>query len=472
MLNTIRAKLVFWYLVLLGGVLSFFSLFLYLTMEKRLKENLDAKLRSTAYLVAQALSEPLMPGPSLLDLEKMIRERLGVRPMGRYLQILDQSGKKATNLEDLEIPISFEALEKASKGQEAFEELKLRDGTAIRLITVPVNVKGKLVGIVQVGSPLDEVKEALRQLSLVLLITVPLVLVLASMGGVFLANKALRPVDHITKTAQRIGSGDLSQRIPVDGLGEDEIGRLARTFNEMLSRLERSFEQIKRFTADASHELKTPLSILRGELEVALKRQRKAEEYREVLVSCLEEVERMSKIVEDLLTLARADSGNFKLRLETVDLYALAREVFEFFKNRAEEKGIRFTLEGGSVQLRGDKERLRQLVVNLVDNAIKYTPREGEVELKAFEEDGQAVLIVRDTGEGIPPEEQQKVFERFYRVDKSRSREKGGAGLGLAICKWIAEVHGGVVTLKSEPLKGSEFTVRLPLGLEGRPLES
>jgi len=203
---------------------------------------------------------------------------------------------------------------------------------------------------------------------------------------------------------------------------------------------------------------------LKGEIEVGLKRQRRPEEYRRVLASCLEEVDRMSRIVDDLLTLARADMGALQLQKERVDLGEVAEDVWRSLGRMAEEKGLRFTFQGdGEVAVWGDKDRLRQLLVNLVDNALKYTPPGGEVRLRVERDDTLALLTVQDTGEGIPPEDQERVFERFYRVDKARSRQRGGTGLGLSICKWIAEAHGGKISLESEVGKGSTFVVQLPL---------
>ena len=453
-----------WYVILLGITVTAFSVFLYITLAKGLQESLDNKLRTTAEIIAASLRHPLGPGPSLADVERIMREHFGLKPMGRFVQILDEAGRRSTNLRNVDIPVSIHTLERAAKGEAVFETVRLRDGSRLRLVTVPILEGGRMLGIVQVGSPLEGIEEALNQLLLILLVAVPLVLVVASLGGSFLANKALRPVDEITRTAQRIGSGDLSQRISLEGRLDDEIGRLVSTFNEMIGRLESSFLQIKRFTADASHELKTPLTVLKGEIEVGLKRQRRPEEYRRVLASCLEEVDRMSRIVDDLLTLARADMGALQLQKERVDLGEVAEGVWRSLGRMAEEKGLRFTFQGdGEVAVWGDKDRLRQLLVNLVDNALKYTPPGGEVRLRVERDDTLALLTVQDTGEGIPPEDQERVFERFYRVDKARSRQRGGTGLGLSICKWIAEAHGGKISLESEVGKGSTFVVQLPL---------
>lgn len=462
--RTIRFKLTLWYVILLGITVTAFSVFLYITLAKGLQESLDNKLRTTAEIIAASLRHPLGPGPSLADVERIMREHFGLKPMGRFVQILDEAGRRSTNLRNVDIPVSIHTLERAAKGEAVFETVRLRDGSRLRLVTVPILEGGRMLGIVQVGSPLEGIEEALDQLLLILLVAVPLVLVVASLGGSFLANKALRPVDEITRTAQRIGSGDLSQRISLEGRLDDEIGRLVSTFNEMIGRLESSFLQIKRFTADASHELKTPLTVLKGEIEVGLKRQRRPEEYRRVLASCLEEVDRMSRIVDDLLTLARADMGALQLQKERVDLGEVAEGVWRSLGRIAEEKGLRFTFQrDGEVAVWGDKDRLRQLLVNLVDNALKYTPPGGEVRLRVERDDTLALLTVQDTGEGIPPEDQERVFERFYRVDKARSRQRGGTGLGLSICKWIAEAHGGKISLESEVGKGSTFVVQLPL---------
>mgnify|MGYP000347782281 FL=1 len=462
--RTIRFKLTLWYVILLGITVTAFSVFLYITLAKGLQESLDNKLRTTAEIIAASLRHPLGPGPSLADAERIMREHFGLKPMGRFVQVLDEAGRRSTNLRNVDIPVSIHTLERAAKGEAVFETVRLRDGSRLRLVTVPILEGGRMLGIVQVGSPLEGIEEALDQLLLILLVAVPLVLVVASLGGSFLANKALRPVDEITRTAQRIGSGDLSQRISLEGRLDDEIGRLVSTFNEMIGRLESSFLQIKRFTADASHELKTPLTVLKGEIEVGLKRQRRPEEYRRVLASCLEEVDRMSRIVDDLLTLARADMGALQLQKERVDLGEVAEDVWRSLGRMAEEKGLHFTFQrDGEVAVWGDKDRLRQLLVNLVDNALKYTPPGGEVRLRVERDDTLALLTIQDTGEGIPPEDQERVFERFYRVDKARSRQRGGTGLGLSICKWIAEAHGGKISLESEVGKGSTFVVQLPL---------
>ena len=462
--HTLRFKLTLWYVAILGVTLCAFSFFLYLTLSEGLYRSLDNKLRTTAEVIAASIRRPFGPGPSLADIDQIMREHFGIRPLGRFVQVLDETGKRSSNIRNVDIPMSMETLERVSKGETVFETVTVAK-EKIRLVTLPIFEKGRMVGIVQVGSPLEEIEEALRQLLLILLVAVPSVLILAVVGGLFLANKALRPVDEITNTARKIGSsGDLSQRIRLKRKVDDEIGRLAATFNEMIAKVENSFQQIKRFTADASHELKTPLTILRGEIEVGLKRLRTPEEYQKILASNLEEVKHMSRMVEDLLTLARADMGALELRKEVVDLGGLVREVWEEVRLWAEDKGVELLFqEDGEARVMGDRGRLRQLALNLIDNAIKYTPSGGRVELRVVRDGDEVTFSVADTGEGIPPEDLQRIFERFYRVDKARSRQRGGTGLGLSICKWIAEAHGGKISAESELGRGSKFHVSLPL---------
>jgi signal transduction histidine kinase len=231
----------------------------------------------------------------------------------------------------------------------------------------------------------------------------------------------------------------------------------------MISKLQKLFDETKRFTADASHELKTPLSILQSEIEFGLKRPRSPEEYQEILRSCLEEIRRMSKILNGLLTLARADAGAIRLKDEVVDVGEVAQGVWKNFFKVAKENGLEFYFQGESVKVRGDRDYLKQLIVNLVDNALKYTPSGGYIRLSTSAQNGVALIEIEDTGEGIPEEDQGRIFDRFFRVDKARSREKGGAGLGLSICKWIVQAHGGEISLKSALGQGTTFTVKLPL---------
>jgi heavy metal sensor kinase len=297
-----------------------------------------------------------------------------------------------------------------------------------------------------------------------LLILTPSVFMLALLGGGSLVSRALRPVDELTRAAMEMEHRHLDRRV-VPPRPDDEIGRLAGAFNEMLSRLDQSFRQIQQFSADASHELKTPLTTIRGEAEVALMGEHTPEEYRRTLRSIVEEVERVGAVVDNLLTLARADADQLALRREPVALHETVMAVFEGLEGAARRKGVALDLEEiEEIDCDGDPLWLQQVATNLVANAIKYTPAGGRVWIGLLREDGWACLTVRDSGVGIPAEHLPHIFDRFYRVDAARSRDSGGTGLGLSIVRWAVEAHGGTVCAESEVGKGSMFTVRLPVG--------
>jgi heavy metal sensor kinase len=314
-----------------------------------------------------------------------------------------------------------------------------------------------------VGYPLSEVRDLLQSLYVIFLVLFPIALLVSVFGGFALAKKSLSPVDDITRRTRRITAESLDQSLPLRP-SDDEIGRLTVTINDMIRRLHESFLRIRQFSADASHELRTPLTIVRGEIEIALRSPKTPEGYRRVLESTLEEILRLTSIIDNLLTLAKADRGLYRAEFSEVDMKTLLDELFEDSCILASEKHIAVTLEAGSpVMIVGDRLRLRQLFLNLIDNAIKYTPEGGKVTLALERENGLVVFRVTDTGIGIPDADLPRIFDRFYRVDKARSREMGGTGLGLSIAKWIAELHRGTITVESEVLKGSVFTVRLPL---------
>ena len=466
--KTIKFRLTLWYVVILGIILSSFSFFLFFTLADSLYKGVDNKIKTMAEIVATSARSPFGVGPSIVDLDQMMTERFGVRPLGRFIQILDESGRvggKSTNFTNMQVPISVQTLQAASKGRTTFDTVQVMGKYPLRVITMPIIENGRMAGIVQVGSSLEGVEDALHQLLLILLIAVPTALLFASAGGLFLANKALRPVDDITQIARRIGTGDLRQRIRIKQVN-DELGRLASTFNEMIAKLEGSFRRVKRFTADASHELKTPLTILRGEVEVGLKKKRTLKEYQRILTSNLEEVSRMSRIVDDLLILSRADMGELTMEREEVDLSSLAQEVWEGLQILAQERGVQLKfMDDGFTKVEGDPLFLRQLILNLTENGLKYTPFGGEVELKVKgdQDEGVVRIFVSDTGVGIAKKDLKRIFDRFFRADKARSRETGGTGLGLSICQWIAKAHEGQIAVESKVGKGSTFAVTLPL---------
>jgi heavy metal sensor kinase len=315
---------------------------------------------------------------------------------------------------------------------------------------------------------LFEERETLEQVRTAFGIAIPIALILASLGGFLLAKRSLAPVAEMGDRAARISANNLHERLPVKN-AQDEVGRLAIIINDLLSRLNRSFEQQRRFMADASHELRTPLSSVLGEAEVALSRpHRNEEEYRQCLNAVYNQGTRMSRIVADLLSLARADSGQYPINRADCSLGPLIEECVRALKHLAEQRGVALSFTPPAVDLvvQGDAELLRRLIMNLLDNAIKYTMPGGTVGVELSQDQSERIVTVQDTGRGIAAEAQPHIFERFYREDKVRSRdtdsEGSGAGLGLSISQWIANLHGGRVTLEHSSDKGSTFSVRLP----------
>jgi heavy metal sensor kinase len=298
---------------------------------------------------------------------------------------------------------------------------------------------------------------------ILLVVAIPIALTVSLAGGWFLAGRALRPVDEITLAAQRIAAGDLSQRLSMTA-AHDEIGRLAATFNNMIGRLDASFRQIRQFTSDASHELRTPLTVMKGETDLILRRSRPMEDYKSVLESNLEEIDRMTRIVDELLFLSRADTGEVKIEALPVALQALVEDVHRQATLLGHDQNIEVML--GTVMpvvVQGDDLRLRELLLNLVENAMKYSHPGGKVEIALLKDGREARLSITDHGIGIAPADHKKIFQRFFRTDVARTHTKKGTGLGLAICAWIADLHKGRVEVQSDLGQGSTFTVVLPL---------
>jgi heavy metal sensor kinase len=472
--STIRVRLTLWYVLLLGLTLALFSGVLYLMLARALYQQVDGGLRLAAEQAIAAIDQE----NGQLNLQHSGGEDDGATPSEHNLlvRIVDLDGRVVDSsgpFRDLLVPAT--ALAAARQGQSYFVTVSTRsDPTPVRLYSVPYQENGRMLGVIQVGQSLESVQDTLRQLLLILAFAVPVTLVVASLGGLFLADRALSPIDRITRTAQRINAEDLSQRLGLT-LPDDEVGRLARTFDAMLARLDEAFRRQRQFTADASHELRTPLTVIKGDIGVALNRPRGAAEYRRVLAELEDEVDRLTRLVEDLLLLARADTGRPLLQPESLDLAGLLRAVADQVRPLAEAKGLTLHLQvPDSLPLNGDPDKLIRLFLNLLDNAVKYTPAGGQVTLQATaavggwssavtSEASPAVIVqVTDTGPGIPPEHLAHIFERFYRADESRSRAAGGSGLGLAIARWIAEAHGGRIEVDSEPGRGSTFSVWLP----------
>jgi heavy metal sensor kinase len=331
------------------------------------------------------------------------------------------------------------------------------------VLTVPVQVANGTY-MVQIAAPLGEFYKALDRFRWLLLLSSPFLLLVASAGGYWLSRRALAPVDQITQEARSVTAHSLSRRLVVPHT-RDELQRLSETLNGMLERLEKAFQRVTQFTADASHELRTPIALMRTRAEIALRRPRSEDEYRETLDQVLKELERTSGLIEKMMLLARADSGVETLQRIHLNLAESVDQACCEGRTLALAKQITFheQLPEAPVWVAGDSHFLRRLFLILIDNAVKYTPPEGRIDVALGTDAGGAVVELRDTGIGIAAEDLPNIFERFYRSERARSRESGGAGLGLSIGRWIAEAHGGTIEVRSTPGEGSVFAVRLPL---------
>jgi heavy metal sensor kinase len=456
-IRSIRFRLTLWFLGVFAAVILLLAGFLYIGLERVLMENVDATLSRAAQ---RAISAPVTTTLSNDELLSQLN-LLSLAPA--RLVSLGGAVLKSDSLFPASLPAIGPALLSARAGNQRYETVALNTAP-YRLFTAPVRVNGERIAAVQVAQRIDNELGALSQVRTLLLIVIPLALVLASFGGWFLAGRALSPMEYVRRDVESIiDNADLSRRVS-SGLNDDEVGRLARTFDGLLERVQRAMVREKQFTADASHELRSPLTVLKGEISVTLSRDRSAGEYRDALIDLNATVDEMSVLVDDLLALSRASNG--ALKLEPMDARALCIQVCARLEVVAQDKTIRLLApqSGEPAMMSGDKMKLQRVINNLVDNALRYTPAGGTVCVEVAREPHAVLIRVKDTGIGISPEHQAMVFERFYRTDESRARDSGGSGLGLPIAQAIAQAHGGEITLNSAAGQGSEFLVRLPAG--------
>jgi heavy metal sensor kinase len=330
-----------------------------------------------------------------------------------------------------------------------------------RTLTAVTLAGGRSV-VVRVSRSEDRLRAQLWEIVVVLVLGLPLIVALAGVGGYVLARRALTPIDHLASEARRITADRLHERLSVPNQ-HDEIGRLASVINETFGRLEASFDQLRRFTADASHELRTPLAVIRGTGELALSKARTVNELKEAMSSVLEEVDRLTTLVETLLRLSHGDAGTIRISPEAVDLSQLARDVVGSLVILAEDQNQRIVIDASDgVFVTADRLVLREAITNVVDNAIKYSPRGAPITIRVAVERQEAVLTVADEGPGVPAEHRERIFDRFFRIDEARSREDGGAGLGLAIAKWAVDVNGGQITVGDAATRGATFRISMP----------
>jgi len=455
-----RVRFGLWVAGLLLAALAAFGTLVYFSLERGLLQAVDDSLRLSASQTLTAVEYE----NGRLSLGDSAPPETGVAGLvGRDLtiRVMDLDGRLIQALGEFKgWPVSAASLAAIALEQPWFETITdAPEHTPVRFYSVPIIQQGQLVGAIQIALNLGDVQFTLRRLLQALLLGGPVLVVLAALGGYALAARALSPIDHITRTVRHIADGsDLSARLNLPVVN-DEVGRLAATFDQMLARLDGAFRRERQFTADASHELRTPLAAMQAILSVIRTEPRTAADYAQALADLNEETDRLTGLVEDLLSLARRDGPDAHLT-EPVDIADLLTDITSSLEPLAEAKGLALTCTApANLCLLGDRDQLIRLFVNLVDNAIKYTDQ-GSVSVAASVEAAQIVVVVADTGIGIPPEHQPHLFDRFYRVDAARSAR--GAGLGLAIAHMIAETHHGQITVTSQVGRGACFRVELP----------
>ncbi len=470
---SLRLRLTLWYVGLLAAILIVLGISLYSIVSFSLYNAVDTTLQSRAHDIEVSVetvlaiqSDPrnfLRPGRIVIP----SAEAFGIG--STYVQINRIDGDlvdRSTNLGNESLTLTPDQLTAVANGQSLFANDRILQ-SATRSYLTPLVVTTRtgdqeIVGVIQVAQSLREVRATLAQLGIFMVLSILAALGIASVVGALLARSALAPIDRISETARAITRAhDLNRRIESRG-ASDEVGRLASTINEMLARIEELFRVQQRFVADVSHELRSPLTAVRGNLDLLRLGAAQDPEARDQALSAIDgEVGRMSRMVADLLLLARTDAG-VPMEKERFELDTLLLDVYR--QARVTSNGVRVSLGNeDQASVIGDRDRLKQAVLNLVDNALKYTPSGGEVKLSLEKDKKWVRLSVQDTGMGIAPESIPHLFDRFYRVDKARARDAGGAGLGLSICKSVVDAHNGKITVESQVGKGSKFTIWLPL---------
>lgn len=484
---TLRLRLTLWYTALLGATLILFSVGVYSALATNLwaqtLQDADRQAKDLAIALTRQLEGEIVVGrpltSQLIRLEDVSVEAFANNAFAQFIGLDGSILRQSAVLEQLLVPQYKNALPSIRRNQAHYYYFDIGNGAGHALVySVPVRAAGQIVGAVQVIQNVKSVEDTVAQTSRYLILGTALSLILAAIMGAVLARRALAPIETITQTASSITrTKDLEQRLNIPN-DASEVGDLAATFNEMLDRIQRLFRTQERLVADVSHELRTPLTTMQGNLEIlqrfaatAATGQPQSAVFAETLQETLREVEgettRMTWLINDLLLLAQADSGALRLQMAPVEMDTLLLEVYRQTKRLAEQRNgstlwdIRLGSEDQAL-VWGDRERLRQLLLNLADNALKYTPDGGIIRLSLENKEGWVRVAVSDTGMGIPAEQQEQIFERFYRTDKARSRELGGSGLGLSIVQWIAQAHNGRVTVESKVQVGSTFTLWLP----------
>ncbi len=461
---SLRLRLTLWYTGFLAALLILVGAMVFSRVQTSVLSGIDRELQQKGDQIVRLVSLSTGSEVIIKPIGKIVTS---FYEQGLYIQIRDDSRRvvlRSPNLSQTTIELPEAFYQQAMHGGAGFYNVSFYHPNDVRVYFAPIQVNGQTLGIVQVARVLTPTAEVLQQLSNNLMLLFAIALALAAGVGYWLTGVALQPINEATATALAITrTGNLKRRVPIHKQRSDEIGALINTFNEMLDRLEELFEKQRRFTGDISHELRSPLTTILGNLSL-LRRAKNlpADEQKEMLDEMYSEAERMHRLISDLLLLSQADSG-LAINRAPVELDTLLLEAYRMARRRAGDKLKIQLLHEDQAVVMGDADRLRQVLDNLINNAIRYTPAGGRIELSLHCTGDEAAITVADTGQGIAPEDLAHIFDRFYRADKARTRAAGGTGLGLSIVKWIVDAHHGRIEVESAPGKGSTFRITLPV---------
>jgi len=454
----IRVRLTLWYVLLLAATFTVFAVYLIFRFQYSLRSAIDASLQITVSNTIASLDNEDYGDTNRLTFNLNGQSQVG--SPGFVMRLISAQSEVWDTSSDAQ-NISFWGPAEAGYTT----QMDVENEEEWRVFSQPVlDSTGETIGWVQAAQSLRPVNDAVEDLRDQLFLGIPLILLFAGFGGYFLANRALRPIQQITNTAQEITAQDLSRRLAYQG-PIDEIGTLAQTFDQMLERLQSSFERERRFTGDAAHELRTPLTVLKGQIDVTLNRRRNPAQYEKNLQELSGQVDRLIRLSNGLLFLSRSDQNQLSFNPATINLHELLEILIEQFQPLAHERQLKInTIIPEELSVYGDSDHLIRLFMNLLENALKYTPAGGQITVTAVKKPGETQVIIHNTGPGIPQEHIQHLFERFYRMDADRSSQTGGTGLGLAIAHEIARLHGSDIEIQSEAGQGVTLSVRLPTG--------